>query len=225
MEKILCKRKIYIFALLKWYHQDRYSIWNGTGWLLQVTWLELPLTDWFFACSWYQCWVYANLFGWSVMPNCLQQEETWSWGSSSGLWWSWFCSSATLLQALLDYQELMGSNVGRERLLQDLPWAWRMWSQHHGFSSCCQSWCLNCFGLVLITKFPSLKHRQHSCVYRKYSCPSPICKLICRLTLQPLPNLIEVGKGAQVLFQTLAGSGGVVLSLKPKIVRLSRVVP
>lgn len=123
--------------------------------MVQFDCLRSFLTGWFSACSWYQCWVYANLFGWSVMPNCLQQEETWSWSSPGGLWWSWFCSSATLLQALLDYQELMGSNVGRERILQDLPWAWRVWSQHHGFSSCCPSWCLDCFGLVLITKFPS----------------------------------------------------------------------
>lgn len=37
-----------------------------------------------------------------------------------------------------------------------------------------------------------LKHMQHSYLYRKYSCPSPICKLMCTLALQHLPTLLKL---------------------------------
>jgi len=87
-------------------------------------------------CSRYKCRVHANVYCWSVMPSLLQQAQFGPWCSAGWIWGSWFCSSSSFIQAILDHQEFMGLIVGRPWLLQNLSWPWWMWPQHHGVFSC-----------------------------------------------------------------------------------------
>lgn len=71
------------------------------------------------ACSWDQCRVHANIRKGSFMPLHLWKAYR-SWSASGGVWFFWFCSDPIKGEALLDLEELMGTELGRGGLLQDL---------------------------------------------------------------------------------------------------------
>jgi len=65
-----------------------------------------------------------------------------SWGAAGGLWSCWLCSYPVQGKAFLDYQELMGRELGREWVLQDLQGSQHMWCGFHGFN--CRSYSRYC---------------------------------------------------------------------------------
>lgn len=77
------------------------------------------LTSTLFECSGYQRSVHANICWWSVVPLHLL-EEIGSWGVARGLWCCWLFAHQIEGEAVLDYKELMGRELGREGILQNL---------------------------------------------------------------------------------------------------------
>lgn len=88
-----------------------------------------------FGCSGYQCSVHADLHWGSFMPIHMLQEAG-PWCPVGGLWFSRLRSHPDERKTILDHQELVGRELGREWVLQDLPGSQCLWSGLHGFYCC-----------------------------------------------------------------------------------------
>lgn len=51
-------------------------------------------------------------------------------------WRSWVRTDQIEREAILDYQELVGRELGRKRILQNLSWTQYLWSGLDGFDCC-----------------------------------------------------------------------------------------
>ncbi|KAJ6681102.1 CYSTEINE PROTEASE RD19C-RELATED [Salix koriyanagi] len=81
---------------------------------------------------------HADIHRWSFMPIHLLKAPG-SWGAAGGVWSFWLCSYPAQGKAFLDYQELMGRELGAEWVLQNLQGSQYMWCGFHGFNCCCYS--------------------------------------------------------------------------------------
>ena len=87
-------------------------------------------------CSGYQCGVHADIRWGSFMPIHMLKEVG-SWSVTGGLWLSWLRSCPNEGEAILDHQELMGWELGREWILQNLQGPQYLWSGLHGLNCRC----------------------------------------------------------------------------------------
>lgn len=87
--------------------------------------------------SGHQCSVHADIRWRSFMPIHML-KETGSWCVVGGLWFSWLRSHQDEGQAILDHKELVGRDMGREWILQNLQRPQHLWCGLHGLdcSSC-----------------------------------------------------------------------------------------
>ena len=58
-------------------------------------------------------------------------------GAFSGIWGWGICSHTLQGEALLDHKELMGTELGRGRILQDLQGSQRLWGGLNGLNRIC----------------------------------------------------------------------------------------
>lgn len=98
----------------------------------------IPLS--LFECSGHQCSVHADIHWGSFLPIHMLKAIG-SWCVASGIRFSWLCSNQVEGEAILDHQEFMGWELGRERILQNLQGSQHLWSWFLGFDrSCCCPW-------------------------------------------------------------------------------------